>query len=361
MINNVVYIGGFDLPDKNAAGIRVTNIGRIFENIGYNPIFLSYKNKKVIDYKYKIIYVDVNNYYICSFKKIIKQIEQIENIKYIVTYNLPSLLLLKLIKYSKKNQIRILGDITEWYGSQGNNLFQKALKGIDSFVRMRILNKKMDGIIAISKFLYNYYSKYTNTVLIPPLYDICEIVKTENVITNKIKLIYAGQVGRKKERVDKIIDAIKKVNDLGKLKIELNIYGISKESYEKIYNTKFDDNFVKFYGKVSNSVCKEAILNSNFSIIIRDNNRVTMAGFPTKFVESISLGVPVISNAYSNVSDYINDNGILIDMNSLANELNERLLEIQGKNFVAKNDTFLYKNYINQFNEFLKEIGSNDD
>src|SRR3546814_5735634 len=48
----------------------------------------------------------------------------------------------------------------------------KYAKKIDTYLRMIILHPKLDGIIAISRFLYDYYrSKHCNVVEIPPLID----------------------------------------------------------------------------------------------------------------------------------------------------------------------------------------------
>ncbi|MCE5226863.1 MAG: hypothetical protein LLG05_13540, partial [Porphyromonadaceae bacterium] len=37
----IIYIGGFELPDKNAAAQRVVSNGKIFKELGYNIIYLS--------------------------------------------------------------------------------------------------------------------------------------------------------------------------------------------------------------------------------------------------------------------------------------------------------------------------------
>lgn len=58
-------------------------------------------------------------------------------------------------------------DLTEW---ESNNRWSPSdmMRKIDINLRMRYCVKKMDGVIAISRYLYDYYKKYTNTILVPP-------------------------------------------------------------------------------------------------------------------------------------------------------------------------------------------------
>ncbi len=36
----ILYVGGFELPDKNAAAHRVLSNGKIFRELGYNVVFI---------------------------------------------------------------------------------------------------------------------------------------------------------------------------------------------------------------------------------------------------------------------------------------------------------------------------------
>jgi hypothetical protein len=61
--------------------------------------------------------------------------------------------------------------------------------------------------------------------------------------------------------------------------------------------------------------------NADYSIFIRDKTRVTMAGFPTKFVESITCSTSVITSDVSDLRDYLSDDlkMHLIENDSVAN------------------------------------------
>ena len=80
-----------------------------------------------------------------------------------------------------------------------------------------------------------------------------------------------------------------------------------------------------FHGKVSNLEARNKISKADFSILFRNVNKMTSAGFPTKVSESISCGTPVITNSTSDLEHYIinGKNGFLVNLNSkpLTNEL----------------------------------------
>ena len=41
MVDTVLYIGGFELPDRNAAAQRVFGIANALRKLGYNVVFLN--------------------------------------------------------------------------------------------------------------------------------------------------------------------------------------------------------------------------------------------------------------------------------------------------------------------------------
>jgi len=105
---------------------------------------------------------------------------------------------------------------------------------------------------------------------------------------------------------------------------------------------------------MSHKVTIDYIKQANFSIIIRDTNRVTLAGFPTKFVESIACGTPVITNENSDIGDYIKNNGVIVNESNLYEEL-LRIFENEY-NYNIEKDLFDYRKYIEKMSNFFKEI-----
>lgn len=389
-LKSIVYIGGFELPDKNAAAQRVLGLGRLFELLGFELHFLGI-SKDINEIKTKVITnVDGQKYYsrpypypsnnIDWIRYLIKHDYVVDYIKglsrkpdMIIAYNYPSVGLRRLFNYGKKNEIKVVADITEWYEPEGHLLF-RLIKGLDSFYRMRIVQKKLDGIIAISSYLNNYYSKDCKTIQIPPLVDTENDKWSGNFVgaheNDKIQLVYVGSPGAgQKDRLDVLVKALLKV----KSKVPPFVFKVIGISF-----TQFIDNFnidpsliqksenLQFMGRLSHNEAINELKKSDFSVFIRDKNIVNTAGFPTKFVESISAGVPVLTNDSSNIIDYLEPHELgkklitssdslleeslikaLSQSRSEMNRLKENCKAFQG---------FDYRSFENQMNEFVKSL-----
>ena len=353
---NILYVGGFLLPNKNAAAQRVVSIAKALRDLGHNVIFLNapkdtveegwkeYFGFECYEYKREKMYK-----YLTSIDKITSLIEE-KNVSAVIAYNHPAIALKKLAKYCRKNNVKCYADATEWYVAQGNPVF-KIIKNYDSNLRMKKIHFKMDGVIAISKYLYEYYKDRVNTIQIPPLVDIEEEKwSSSEKISNEItKFVYAGSPDSQKERLDLLVDFVNKsaINH----NIHLDIVGITLEQYESIYGIKYEGNSVTFHGRVPHDKVLSFIKEANWSIVIRDNNLVVKAGFPTKVPESISAGTPIIANRFSNIDDYLNEtNSILIDdISELANAI-ERAIVLKLN---VKKDIFDYRKYLHEFEGFM--------
>ena len=94
---------------------------------------------------------------------------------------------------------------------------------------------------------------------------------------------------------------------------------------------------------------------ADFAMFLRDDNRVSRAGFPTKFVESISAGVPVITNKTSNIEDYLipGKNGFFVDIDHASKEikdiLSRDLQELKAIKANVDDNLFDYNNFVDEF------------
>lgn len=376
-MKNIVYIGKFIMPDKNAAALRVINNSRMFFKLGFNVVFIGFD---YIDHMQKrVIEIDNISYDLwlvpladgtknrflefLRYKMYLSICDKYESIEAIIVYNFPSIPFLKILKYAKSKNIKVISDVADWYETKGFNPIS-ILNGIDTFVRMRILNKKVDGLILISKFLSDYYKSQTK-VLIPPLVDISETKWNQNVIrgkSSKVIFIFAGNPTGNKENMKKLIQLFS-IDSIYKL-ATLKIVGISKEElHKRIIKSKKDRMIfaqdlgnIVFMGKLNHVSTIREILGSDFSIIVRKNSRMNKAGFPTKLVESISCNVPCLCTKFSNIEDYIYNgvNGIVCDTRSIElsiQQILENRIEIR-----VQRHTFDYNNFISMLNEFMMEV-----
>ena len=121
-------------------------------------------------------------------------------------------------------------------------------------------------------------------------------------------------------------------------------------------------------GKVSHAEAIQLIGNSDFSILLRYPKRYAFAGFPTKVVESMVMGTPVICNLTSDLHRYIHDNisGIVCQdhhVGSLINALSrvsgmssEEIAEMSLSARKIGVESFDYHSYVSAIDEFILKI-----
>lgn len=365
-MKRILYIGGFEMPDKNAAAQRVLSIAKALREAGYGTQFYgitqSGDTEGEVDGFHYEAYPHPNGtkawFKYALGHGVINYIRQ-NAPDYVFLYNYPAIAQEKVIRYCRKRGIRTVGDITEWYRPTS------LPKRIDTYFRMRISNRHLDGIIAISRYLAKYY-KRNKLIQLPPLVDKKEekwnITPAERQ-DEKIHLVYIG-TGSIKDRLDKIV---KGIHQTGAEKFHLDVIGITAEQYSMIYNQALDykDVDVIFHGRLPHRDAMKYLMNADFQIFFRDFIRVNNAGFPTKLVESMSAGVPVITNRISNIEDYIRngENSFMIEHPG-EDEICEVLKrvstlsrdEIDNIKSKCLKEEFDYRKYVKRLEMFMQNV-----
>lgn len=365
----IFYVGGFELPDKNAAALRILSNAKILRSLNYEVVLIGiYKDREKT---LKIKSFEVEGFecwsipypknkkewltYLTSVEYLIKLKKYYKNLTMCIFYNYPSLSLWRAFCYFRKIKVKVIADCTEWYNAEKDNLLFYILKKIDTFFRMRIIHKKLDGLILISNYLDKYYKKCKNKIIIPPLVDLNEDKWrcTKKELDNTIKIIYAGSPSKHKEKLDLVTKTIEKLSK--KYLITFYILGITKTEFEKIYNGIVYNN-IRFIGRIENKEVISYVKNSDFSFVIRESNRTTEAGFPTKLVESISCGTPVIVNKVSDVPQYVvnGKNGFIVRLENLEQDL--ELIFKDRKQMCFNTNIFDYRYYINDMKVFIDRM-----
>jgi glycosyltransferase involved in cell wall biosynthesis len=376
----IIYVGGFELPDMNAAAHRVMSNAKLFRKLGYSVVFIGTSkdpklNKDILSTKqvangftyFQAPYPKSKKEWfkhLYSIDEFLFVIKKYRNIKAVICYNYQALAFERIRKYCVKNNIKVISDCTEWYGKSEGNIVFRLIKYLDTTLRMKVINKKVDSLIVVSKYLRKYYGN-KDAVVIPTLVE----RKNENnsnyhTVNETTKLIYAGipfRLGKTlkerhlaKDRLDIAIKLLYSSYQKG-LKFKFEIYGITKEEYvEVLPEDKFMidkmENQISFYGRCSNIEVQKNISKADFSVLIRDDNKTTKAGFPTKFAESLSLGVPVITTKTSDLETYLFEekNGFFLDVgrNDFDEEKFYNIISLsynkkrEMKEYCLKSDTF---------------------
>lgn len=354
----ILYIGCFELPDRNAAAQRVIGNAKAMRDIGYDVLFLNALEKMESAEKRKVEYYGFTCYEMKRINKVdhilfgFQAISAIKSIKpnAVIAYNYPAIAMSNIMLYCKINSIKCYADITEWYMPSGN-LYHKTVRAVDVYLRMKRVSPKSDGIIAISRYLYDYYKDKTKTILIPPLVDITEEkwIHLKDTAYGTTSFIYAGSPDSIKERLDIIIESF---NQIAKEKsARLHIVGITENEFRKEYKwTDEVDRNVIFWGRVTHKKAIALVSNADWAIVIRDRNLVTTAGFPTKVAEAISCGIPILANNFSNIFEYLNsDNSIQTELNNIK----ESMLKACDKRITPDKTLFDYHRYTFIFQELF--------
>ena len=382
----IIYLGNFNRPDNNAPGKRVYGNALILSQLSYKVILIGKENGIAdqsfpIEYGHNIFYYSFpeKGYKTSEYINFVKRIIEKEGKpEIIIRYGSPGLALFDkaLLRLCKNNNIKLITDVVDWLQSGGGNLVFSIVKGIDTYLEKSIYNKKSDGVIAISSYLSRYYaSRGCKTIEIPPL--VKQYSKNES--NNKIvSIVYAGvpfRLGRQvksssevKDRLDLSVEAISSISNNN---VTLNIYGLTKEQYLEAYPNhkqlveRSSDRIV-FHGRKSMIEVQEAVNYADFTILLREKNRATMAGFPTKVVESLSCGTPVITTDTSDLKKYITDgeNGFFVnlaDTKSLTEQM-EKIISIDSaerlrlKENCYKWQSFVFEEHIESMQNFIDSV-----
>lgn len=377
-MKRILYIGGFELPDKNAAAQRVISNGKALRSLGHDVMFVGLTKSVPKSFRYQnfecreIVYPEGKRAWISFLLSIREESKFIEeyNPDVLILYNYPAFKFL-FLKNKYKNKI-IIADVTEWYEASGLSLFS-TIKRLDVWLRMKIIHPRINGLIVISDYLEAYYkNKVKKVINIPPLVDVDEEKwksEKKQISMESYNLVYAGSPGAgNKDRLDLLISALEKVRIQSGKDIHIDIIGLTKQQYIINFGKAPIENlsaaYIHFHGRVSHSAALEYVKNADYSIFLRNNNLTNTAGFPTKFVESITAGTPVLTNASSNISDYFvkhSEIGYLIPSLAEADIASGIELAVSNskeevyrmKEYCFKSNLFFYNRYEKDFKDLL--------
>lgn len=288
----------------------------------------------------------------------------------IIYYGVSSRILIPLFKYSHKWSVKLICDIVEWYDYSHLPMGRFGLSACDVQLAITRLIPKCDGVIAVSSYLKNYYKeKGLETVIVPVTIDTNEtekqIIVDLRFDTKYLNLIYAGIPG-KKDLIFTVIETVQELSRIGE-SVKLHILGPNK-SFIKKHLPKLDENVIICHGKIPQDQVAFYLRKADFSIILRPQKRYAKAGFPTKFVESLKVGLPVVANLTSDLSLYLKDgvNGFVVkdcSSEALKNTL-QRIIKIKGSQFIELRNNakatarkcFDYRIFAKDFEGFLMKI-----
>lgn len=370
-MSTIIYYGGFTLPDKSASANRVVSNGKIFDKLGYKTVFIGASDdsfdglRPVRGYDNMFEHAHPKSTkewlkHMLSVKHIESVVKNCDDVKKIILYNVPMFTLLKAKTVFAKRNIEVCYDCTEWTKDTDGSLPKRIFKAFDEILISNFAHKVADGMIAISSMMEKKYKSSKNLLVLPPLVDINDGIWQQQAENREdvFEFCFAGIPDGKKESLDKVVEAFCNIN---KKNTYLRIIGITENDFNNIYPDclipKNVLNKITFMGRLSHEETIKHVLGCNCYIFIRRSDKRNNAGFPTKFAESYTCGVPIITTDVSDVGEYIKKSGkgsLLKDM-TVENISDAMLYQIENKSDdKALSTAFHYESFIQPTENWLK-------
>lgn len=328
------------------------------ENIVVKSLYHSNKINKLFFFNKRVL---------CNIKELSKH----NHIDGVLVYSpglLPGLLIIR--NWCIKNNIPIIFDVVEWYSKeQFKNPIFSLNYHTKNFINSKVINKQC-RVIAISRFLEQYFSsKGIRTTRIPIIAKEEQLVDPKSLKVSKTRtFIYAGS-HFEFDNLPLIVKSLALIPREKQEYIRFNVFGFDEKKFIEelgidIWNKI--KSMVIAHGRKTNIEVLEAYKNSDFCILFRDSSlRVNKAGFPSKSIESMSQGIPLLCNYSSDLVDFIRDgyNSIVVDKLSptdialsierILNLKDEELLAFKERALNTIKTEFIGKVFINKFKEII--------
>ncbi|MBQ9880263.1 MAG: glycosyltransferase [Clostridia bacterium] len=315
MTGTVIYVGNFELPDKNAAAHRVVNNARLFRSLGLDTVFLgtSRADGYFDGYRKTENGFGFDMYERCyprSFSVWARQIFDVGDIVSlaknhpdtvaVITYNTQYATAAAAKRAFAPKGVKVIYDCTEWNSHTEGNAVKRAVKAADSKLIENRLPRACDGIIAVSTVMQKKYAGSVPLLLLPPLVDTEDgIWRQPKAERDRFTFCYAGSPSDK-DRLDILINC---AGTLPEDKTELRVIGVSREEYT---GADVPGN-VTFLGRLPHRETVREILGCGCFVFLREPTRRNIAGFPTKFAEAFTCGVPIITTDVSDIALYADE------------------------------------------------------
>jgi glycosyltransferase involved in cell wall biosynthesis len=288
---------------------------------------------------------------------------------HVIVYGGNAQYMFRLLPWCRRNRIPLVADVAEWYDPRqmSGGLFGPF--HISVKIALHFQYPLCDGIIAISSYLTEHYRKKgCQVVCIPPTLDINKVPLDPNGgsdCASRLTLVYAGTPG-KKDLLGNVMRGITQVDPEGE-RVRLLVMGPSPEQVKHLLNGVDPAVSVEVLGRVPQADVPRIIQQADFSVLLREPLRFTQAGFPTKFVESMANGTPVIANLTSDLGRYLQDGteGLICKDHSdtaFAETLQRALLLTPAKRVKMRHAarsqaecSFDFRNYTETLSVFLDE------
>ncbi|MDP3378632.1 MAG: glycosyltransferase [Brevundimonas sp.] len=324
----VVYVGPFAFPEGGAAARRILGNAQSLVASGYqvlvlsgqqapddevhslgDGIFLASTSERNAEHLPNLLRL---TRYVTMGAKSRDWLDRLEaRPAAVILYSGYTPYILQLRGWCRRAGVPLIFDAVEWYTAASPLGFAASPYLWQTEIAMRWLIPRLDGVIAISRWLEDHYTRAGLPVVrVPPTLDVKATPVGQGGDGDRLTLVYAGTPGRK-DLLGVLLQAVATVDPNGE-RLRLDIYGPGPDDL-KAYGLDDIPLSVTAHGSVAQATAMAGVARADFSVLLRRPDKVATAGFPTKFVESLAVGTPVIATLTSDLADHLVDgeNGLI--------------------------------------------------
>lgn len=324
---SIAYIGSFSFPNGGAAARRILGNAKALQAAGFEVVIACGQmatdgqpcsvaegievislNERTAEHLPRLL---KHMAYLPMGRKTIAWLDTLDEKPYaLVLYSGYSPYLLRLIPWAKRHGVKVVFDAVEWY-DPASMLGWLSPYQLNIELAMRWLLPKAGNVVSISDYLHRYYlARGCRSIKVPPTLDVANtLAHTKGRDPgHTLQLVYAGSPG-KKDLLDNILEAVLRLQSAGR-RLRLSVAGIPATAaidYRAVRTRPpaAVNACIDFKGVLSHDASLALVRNADFSLLLRNDARYSRAGFPTKFVESMAVGTPVIANLTSDLGLYL--------------------------------------------------------
>lgn len=334
MSDTLILVGGYGLPDQTASATRAIGLAKLFQSLGLNVIIMGkigsatppidqpvetlFEGVRCLDVRRPFPGRDYKSY-VTTADAVSAVIDSLPkgSVKAVSAYNYPARGAWAIIRACKARDVPAVLDCTEWYGWEGSKIARNILRMGWTEFRLRVLTRLAGNVICASRWFARTVSGQ-NHVLLPFVVDATDPKWMPETPTlahpgGARRFVYSGSpgLGMSKDRLPVAMAGFASLHTMG-VPFEFVIAGMTRDQYlenQPAHAGLLADmgDAVQFLGRIPHAESLALLRSADYSLFFRRPDRVSQTGFATKYVEAASLGIPVISNATSDIGHYLHD------------------------------------------------------
>jgi len=257
----------------------------------------------------------------------IEELNEKKKVDVLIGYSYRYFCMHQLINYCRKRGILVVRDVVEWFDPAYFRMGRLNPLYWDREFNMHLSLPKSDGIIAISRFIAEWFSaRKMKVIRIPAIIDpdlfTVNCKKKTDYCNDVFQLTYLGGMIER----DGPILMMKAVNEVLKsgLQIFFNIIGSEGNEGAALKAKQYAETKpllkkqMKFWGRVPQQKLIEMLSCSDALVFTRLDSRDAKATFPTRLPEYLMTGKPVITSRVSDIAEYLVDDkeAVIVTPNS---------------------------------------------